>query len=79
LRDMANRTPFDERPNPSIGLTDISMVLLRDYLAKVNSKLEQDLFKQPLEQTLEQMDLMTGPTEKYSRTRRLRGCCGDEW
>ena len=63
LRDMANRTPFDERPNPSIGLTDISMVLLRDYLAKVNSKLEQDLFKQPLEQTLEQMDLMSGPTE----------------
>ena len=63
LRDMANRLPFDERPNPNIALSDISMVLLRDYLAKVNSKLEQDLFTQPLEQTLEQMDLMTGPTE----------------
>ena len=63
LRDMANRIPFDERPNPSIALSDISMILLRDYLAKVNSKLEQDLFKQPLEQTLEQMDLMAGPIE----------------
>ena len=63
LRDMANRVPFDERPNPNITLADISMVLLRDYLAKVKSRLEQDLFTQPLERTLEQMDLMTGPTE----------------
>lgn len=63
LRDMANRIPFDERPNPNIALSDISMVLLRDYLAKVNSKLEEVLFTQPLEQTLEQMDLIAGPTE----------------
>ena len=38
LRDLANRVPFDERANPKISLSDISMVLLRDYLAKVNSK-----------------------------------------
>ena len=63
LRDMANRVPFDERPNPGIEMSDISMVLLRDYLAKIGSKLESDLFSQPLEQTLEQMDLMDGPTE----------------
>ena len=63
LRDMANRVPFDERPNPNIKLTDISMALLRDYLAKVDSRLEKVLFTQPLEQTLEQMDLMDGPTE----------------
>ena len=63
LRDLANRVPFDERANPKISLSDISMVLLRDYLAKVNSKLEKALFTQPLEQTLEQMDLMTGPSE----------------
>lgn len=63
LREMANRVPFDERPNPNIQLTDISMTLLRDYLAQTGSRLEPLLFSQPLEQTLEQMDLMTGPTE----------------
>lgn len=63
LRDLANRTPFDDRPNPKIKMGDISMALLRDYLAKVDSKLERALFSQPLEQTLEQMDLMDGPTE----------------
>ena len=64
LRDMANRVPFDERPNPNIALSDISMVLLRDYLATIGSKMEDSLFTQPLVQTLEQMELMTGPTEK---------------
>ena len=63
LRDMANRVPFDERPNPDITMNDISMVLLRDYLATIGSKLEASLFTQPLAQTLEQMELMTGPTE----------------
>lgn len=63
LRDMANRVPFDERPNPEITLNDISMVLLRDYLATIGSKLEASLFTQPLAETLEQMEVMTGPTE----------------
>ena len=63
LRNMADRIPFDEHPNPNIAMTDISMVLLRDYLATIGSKLEASLFTQPLEQTLEQMELMTGPTE----------------
>ncbi len=63
LREMANRVPFDERPNPDIKPADISMALLRDYLAQTESRLEPMLFTQPLEQTLEQMDLMSGPTE----------------
>lgn len=63
LRDMANRVPFDERPNPEITMSDISMVLLRDYLATIGSKLEASLFTQPLANTLEQMELLTGPTE----------------
>ena len=63
LRDMANRVPFDERPNPNIAMSDISMVLLRDYLATIGSKLEASLFTQPLVETLEQMELMAGPTE----------------
>lgn len=63
LRNMTNRVPFDERPNPDIAMSDISMVLLRDYLATIGSKLEFSLFTQPLVETLEQMELMTGPTE----------------
>jgi ATP-dependent DNA helicase RecG len=63
LRDMANRVPFDERPNPDITMNDISMVLLRDYLAIIGSKLEASLFTQPLAETLDQMELLTGPTE----------------
>ena len=63
MRDMANRVPFDERPNPNIAMSDISMVLLRDYLATIGSKLEASLFTQPLVETLEQMELMAGPTE----------------
>ena len=64
LRDLASRVPFDERGNPEIRLEDISTLLLRDYLVKAGSKLESDLYKKPLEEILEQMDLYVGPTEK---------------
>ena len=64
LRDLAVRVPFDERGNPNIKLEDISIVLLRDYLAKVGSKLEAELYKKPLPAILEQMDLYVGPTER---------------
>lgn len=60
---MANHVPFDERPNPKVKIEDISMVLLRDYLVKIGSRLQKSLFTQPLELTLEQMDLYTGPSE----------------
>ena len=32
LRDMANRVPFDDRGNPEIKLSDISPLLVKDYL-----------------------------------------------
>lgn len=78
---MANRIPFDERPNPNIVMSDISMVLLRDYLATIGSKLEASLFTQPLVETLEQMELMTGPTEnqKNNIIRRVGGDKGGHW
>lgn len=63
LMAMANHVPFDERPNPKVKIEDISMVLLRDYLVKIGSRLQKSLFTQPLELTLEQMDLYTGPSE----------------
>ncbi|MBQ4292361.1 MAG: putative DNA binding domain-containing protein, partial [Muribaculaceae bacterium] len=64
LRELAVRVPFDERGNPDIKLEDISIVLLRDYLVKVGSKLESELYKKPLPEILEQMDLFVGPSER---------------
>ena len=64
LRDMANRVPFDDRGNPEIKLTDISPLLLKDYLVKVGSKLQNEDLVNDLEGVLEQMDLLEGPMEK---------------
>lgn len=64
LRELANRVPFDERGNSDIQLEDISLVLLRDYLVKVGSKLADDVIKSPLPTILDQMELYTGPKEK---------------
>lgn len=63
LRELANRVPFDERGNSDIQLEDISLVLLRDYLVKVGSKLADDVITTPLSTILEQMELYTGPKE----------------
>ena len=63
LMSLASHIPFDERPNPKITLEDISMVLLRDYLVQVGSRLTNSLNTLPLRDILEQMDLYTGPTE----------------
>ena len=59
LRELANRVPFDERGNSDIQLEDISLVLLRDYLVKVGSKLADDVIKTPLSTILDQMELYT--------------------
>ncbi len=64
LRDMANRTPFDDRGNPDISIDDISPLLVLDYLKKVNSKLVNDFHKVPIEIILDKMDLFTGSTER---------------
>lgn len=63
LREMAGRVPFDEQGNPDIMMEDISMVLLRDYLVKVGSKLADELHRVSLTEILEQMELLTGPSE----------------
>lgn len=63
LRELANRVPFDERGNSGIRLEDISLVLLRDYLVKVGSRLADDVVTTPLSNILDQMELYTGPKE----------------
>ena len=41
----------------------LSLVLLRDYLVKVGSKLADDVITTPLSTILGQMELYTGPKE----------------
>lgn len=64
LRDMANRVPFDDRGNENIPMEDISPLLLKDYLKKVDSRLVKEDFTSNMERILEQMDLLDGPKEK---------------
>ena len=52
LREMANRTPFDERGNENIELTDISRALVLDYLQTVNSRLVSDFEQLSLSELL---------------------------
>lgn len=63
LRELASRVPFDERGNGDIQLTDISLLLLSDYLTKVGSRLADDVTTTPLPVILDQMELYTGPKE----------------
>lgn len=58
LINLANRTPFDDRGNDNIRLTDISPLLLHDYLVKVKSSLADILRADHIEDVLEQMDLL---------------------
>lgn len=63
LNALKDRTPFDERGNTILKTSDISMALVRDHLSTVGSRLAETMFSQPMDVTLEQMNLMTGPKE----------------
>lgn len=64
VRELATRIPFDERGNEAITLDDISGTLVYEHLKKVGSKLRENFHDRPLIETLEAMDLLTGPTER---------------
>ena len=74
LRELASRVPFDERGNDDIQLEDISLVLLRDYLVKVGSRLADQVATTPLPKILDQMELYTGPKENHYECRNTL-CC----
>lgn len=63
VRDLADRTPFDERGNEAIKIEDISGVLVYEHLKAVKSKLAENFAGRPLEDILDEMNLLTGPTE----------------
>ena len=68
LMELKNRTAFDERGHVTLKPVDISVALLRDHLASIGSKLADTVLIRPIEETLEQMNLWTGPLEQ----RRLK-------
>ncbi|MBP3420470.1 MAG: putative DNA binding domain-containing protein [Marinifilaceae bacterium] len=70
LRELANRVPFDERGNPAITTNDISSIRLYEHLKKVNSKLADDFSERKIIDILDEMDLLTGPTEN----RLIKNC-----
>ncbi len=64
VRALANRIPFDERGNEAIKIDDISGVLVYEHLKTVKSKLVDNFTTRPLTDILDEMDLLTGPTER---------------
>ena len=63
MRALADRTPFDERGNEAIKIEDISGVLVYEHLKTVKSKLAENFAGRPLEDILDEMNLLTGPSE----------------
>lgn len=64
LMNMVNRVPFDDRGNVKATQEDVSMLLIRDYLAETRSSLARDMEHLSPMQVMEQMNLLEGPTEQ---------------
>lgn len=63
LISMANQVPFDDRPNTQAKMKDISMMLVKDYLHKVKSRLADHVGNIPDRELLGKMELISGPNE----------------
>ena len=63
LFELANRVPFDDRGNLTAKISDVSMLLIREFLNQVQSKLLDDIEDAKPHDVLEQMGLLDGPIE----------------
>lgn len=63
LISLSNNIPFDDRVNTGAEISEISMLRLKDYLQKVNSKLAHEVGQQSNTEILNQMALISGPDE----------------
>jgi ATP-dependent DNA helicase RecG len=61
---LSNNIPFDDRSNSQAQIKDIFMLLVRNYLIKIKSKLADELGKRSDNEILGQMDLLSGPNER---------------
>jgi ATP-dependent DNA helicase RecG len=60
---LANQVPFDDRSNTQAKVENISMVLVKDYLVNIKSKLAEQVGKKTDLEILGQMELISGPNE----------------
>lgn len=63
LISLANQIPFDDRANTQAKVENISILLVKNYLSKINSKLAEQVGKIPDKELLSQMELISGPNE----------------
>lgn len=63
LISLANQIPFDDRLNRQARVENISVLLVKDYLIKVKSRLAEQVGKIPDRELLGQMELVSGPNE----------------
>lgn len=60
---LANQIPFDDRANTQFAIDNISMMLVKEYLVTIKSKLANQIGKKPDIEILGQMELTSGPAE----------------
>jgi len=63
LISLANQIPFDDRANTQARMDNISMVLVKNYLSKISSRLAEQVGKISDQELLGQMELVSGPNE----------------
>lgn len=63
LISLANQIPFDDRANTQAKVENISMLLVKNYLSKISSKLAEQVGKISDKELLAQMELISGPNE----------------
>ena len=63
LISLANQIPFDDRANTQAKVENISMLLVKNYLSKISSKLAEQVGKISDKELLSQMELISGPDE----------------
>ena len=63
LISLANQVPFDDRINIDVRIENISMLLVKNYLEKIRSRLAEDVGRKSDFDVLSQMELLSGPVE----------------
>jgi ATP-dependent DNA helicase RecG len=63
LISLSNNIPFDDSANSQAKVESISMLLVKNHLSKINSKLAEQVGKISDKELLTQMELISGPNE----------------
>jgi len=63
LITLSNNIPYDDRANKQASINNISMILVKDHLRKIESKLANEVGKLTNVEVLQQMALLSGPDE----------------